>query len=544
MQRLEVGPHDHHSVFSTWEISYRDISSQCQGASRLLQLWSCLDANDLWFGLFTPSIARHAGAKDLMPKWLNELARDEFEFLDCISHLLKYSFIMRLSDSGGYSMHSLVHVWARTLLEENSLADFIVLAILIVGSAVPSYWEADSWTLRRRLLPHADRCRRMVLNNGEKGYDWQAGSNAYKNTDPRSQHLLEAVNNLGNLFTDLGELGKAEELYRLALTRITEALGPDNLSTTDIIDDLGDLYYAQCKYEEAENLYVRALAMKQKSLGLRHPSTLDTNTRLAQLYHSQCRLDVSNQIYLRVLSDCEEALGSQHPSTLSTMINMGRLYQDQGFLDKAESMYRHALVTFESIHGPKSLIELSAISNLGHLLSYQGRLEDAMKMCREAMEGLERVLGLNHPSTLESLLDLGGLYIHQGSLEDAKKMYQQALIGYEECFGYDHLSTLSTRRSLAVVLLEEGRLAEAKSMFDSARIGLEGLLGADHPATQTGLGDLALALKSFREQNRPDFVQREIAYSNLNSIGNPSMKVPIFIPSLRFNRRTRTEKLD
>ena len=42
--------------------------------------------------------------------------------------------------------------------------NFVVLAILIVGFAIPTESEREYWLLQQRLLLHADRCIRQLYN--------------------------------------------------------------------------------------------------------------------------------------------------------------------------------------------------------------------------------------------------------------------------------------------------------------------------------------------------------------------------------------------
>jgi tetratricopeptide (TPR) repeat protein len=53
---------------------------------------------------------------------------------------------------------------------------------------------------------------------------------------------LDTVNNLGNLYTNLGRLDEAEKMYQRALQGKEKAWGPEHTSTLDTVNNLGNLY--------------------------------------------------------------------------------------------------------------------------------------------------------------------------------------------------------------------------------------------------------------------------------------------------------------
>ena len=68
-----------------------------------------------------------------------------------------------------------------------------------------------------------------------------------------------AVNNLGNLYADQGNLVEAEAMYRRALEGYEKAWRPEHISILDTINNLGNLYTSQGKLAEAEEIYRRTL---------------------------------------------------------------------------------------------------------------------------------------------------------------------------------------------------------------------------------------------------------------------------------------------
>ena len=73
-------------------------------------------------------------------------------------------------------------------------------------------------------------------------------------------------------------------MYLRALVGKEKAWGPDHTSTLDTVNNLGNLYADLGRLDEAEKMYLRALVGKEKAWGPDHTSTLDTVNNLGNLY--------------------------------------------------------------------------------------------------------------------------------------------------------------------------------------------------------------------------------------------------------------------
>lgn len=146
--------------------------------------------------------------------------------------------------------------------------------------------------------------------------------------------------NLGFVFTEAGEYGKAEIYYRRA-----NRLNPGN---REAYLGLGVALESQGRWEEAEQAFRQGLAKNPRSASLRY--------NLAWLYQSRGRLDLAEREYLLAISS--------RPGHLPSILNLGMLYHQQGRMEKAGLTYRRALDIDPNL--PEALF------NLGLLYSQQG----------------------------------------------------------------------------------------------------------------------------------------------------------------------------
>jgi hypothetical protein len=124
------------------------------------------------------------------------------------------------------------------------------LTLMCVVPKIPMSDERNSSILQRRLLQHATRQERFILEGkvGNKGMELE----------------LELI---CSLYSDQGKLVEAEAIYIRTLQGKEEALGPKHTSTLDTVYNLGVLYSNQGKLVQAEAMYIRALQGYEGVLG-------------------------------------------------------------------------------------------------------------------------------------------------------------------------------------------------------------------------------------------------------------------------------------
>lgn len=172
--------------------------------------------------------------------------------------------------------------------------DFLMLAFLVIGFAVPSNAEREYWLSQQRLIPHAEHCTRQSHHIGIGDTTEYSESN-------------DAFHNLGVLYADQGKLVEAEKMYQRALDGKERAWGAEHTSTLDTVNSLGNLYKDQGKLAEAEKMYQRALDGYGKTLGPNHTSTLRTVNNLRLLNASRGEPMKAEEIHRQALDRNGEA---------------------------------------------------------------------------------------------------------------------------------------------------------------------------------------------------------------------------------------------
>ena len=239
-----------------------------------------------------------------------------------------------------------------------------------------------------------------------------------------TKNLAGAMNNLAQLYGDVGRDAEAEPLYMRALAIMEKAVGVDSVDIAPELNNLAALYQRQLRYVEAEPLFKRALALSEKQLPANHP-------------------------------DIGRALN-----------NLATCYEKQDRHAEAEALTRRALALYEKVAGPESPAVATLLSNLGQIVKVEGREAEAEPLIKRSLAIREKVLGRDHPDVARSLNNLGDLYQRESRFAEAEPLFKRALAIREQAVGPDHPDTTASVNNLASLYSAEGRTADAIPLME------------------------------------------------------------------------------
>src|SRR5438477_460051 len=229
------------------------------------------------------------------------------KFLESIKELASYSLISIDTENQVYSIHPLVHTWARHRASpaEQRGAQSCVLQILAL--AVNDDYSAEAYAFRRSLLPHIDESRTDAMNH-------------------------DIADKLQKVYFEAQRLRAAEEMQRLVMEARRKMLGDDHPETLTSMSNLSCTYTYQGRWKESEGLDLQIIAARRRLLGFDHPDTLTSMSKLAYTYRNQGRLKEAEELGLQVMKARKRLLGVDHPDTLKSMANLACTYWNQGRL--------------------------------------------------------------------------------------------------------------------------------------------------------------------------------------------------------------------
>ncbi len=260
----------------------------------------------------------------------------------------------------------------------------------------------------------------------------------------------------------LGDAGKYSEAIPLAEAMLANMeKGPPTKNLAGAMNNLAQLYSDVGRDAEAEPLYMRALAIMEKTVGVDSVGIAPELNNLAALYQRQLRYAEAEPLFKRALLLSEKQLPANHPDIGLALNNLATCYYKQDRHAESEALTRRALALYEKVAVPESPAVATLLSNLGQIVKVQGRYAEAEPMIRRSLAIHEKVQGVNHPDVARSLNNLGDLYQRQQRFAEAEPIFKRALAIREQAVGPDHPDTAASVNNLASLYQAEGRAADA-----------------------------------------------------------------------------------
>ena len=276
---------------------------------------------------------------------------------------------------------------------------------------------------------------------------------------PSSAQGLGAQSARINALSGAGKYSEAIPLAEAMLAKLEK--GPPTRDLAGALNNLAQLYGDVGRDAEAEPMFKRAIAIMEKTVGLDSVDIAPELNNLAALYQRQQRFAEAEPLFKRALALSEKQLSPTHPDLGRALNNLATNYEKQERHAESEALTRRALALYEKVAGPESPAVATLLNNLGQIVKAEGRYDDAEPMIKRSLAIREKVLGQTHPDVARSLNNLADLHQREGRYADAEPLFKRALAIREAAVGPDHPDTAASVNNLASLYQAEGRAADA-----------------------------------------------------------------------------------
>ena len=615
LSRFQKGDNIYMNVYSSFEINFRGLqnkgTTEAQDATQLLQMFSffhrenirmdfltkiatypIIESEELkktetrqqamkaisktktWTDIFKNMALELAmfAYKERTPPVLPHLFRNssefeqfgEFRLLAALNELTQLSLLTYNEVNDSYSMHPVVHTWARerpefSAIEQavwceaaaTALAQCILLPPLANG-------EADE-RLRHELLPHIDHVRERQKEIDQRISEAQKSrrTNLLLSKPKMSRTQVAQLARFSRVYAQAGRWGEAKELQLIVKNFCSDVLGEEHPTTMKIKLALSGTNWQLGRGSEAAELQVRVLQVYSTSLGEDHPDTLKVMDVLGESRWQQGRYTDSEKLHERALRGMIEVLGADHVDTLKAMDNLGRAHATHWRTGKARELHSKAIAGMRKNKelGPTHLETLTAMNNMamtymeygGDAHSSKFELEHAHQLLLEVIKAREVKLGKEHPYTLWAMANLARIKCAQGNLAEAEADIRNGLGIAERNLGARHIGTLFGKLYLGDVLVKQNRLADAEKLLVEVADGHRNTNVANNGEHPDRLKALELLSTCYQLQGRLDesLVVCGHAIEGLIALGghaHPYMKIlrdkHVILQSLRENSQS------
>lgn len=391
-----------------------------------------------------------------------------------LKELTSMSLITHHPRNDSYSIHPLVHTWARERPQMStaeqavwcqSAATTITQCILLPPLGAT---ELDE-DLRRDLVSHVDhvqKCQeeirsRIAENQKSRNRLWPVSAPRFG----RGQALRCAKFSL--VYSQCGRWDEAEKLQLAVRDFVCSMLGMEHPTTIEILLALSGTYWSQSRGNEAAELQDQVLKACLSSLGEDHRKTLKVMDTLGVSRCYQGRFKDALPLHEKAIKGMTKTLGADHKDTLIAIDNLGRVYHRYFRYDEARKSHTRAVDGMKRVLGPTHLDTLVAKHSLA--MTYLELGEEFLVTAHELMlyvvEQRKKKLGKENPYTLCSVCNLARIKNTLGYSDEAEGIMRAALPIAERNLGENHFGPLAGKAQLAQILVSQRRYNEAESIF-------------------------------------------------------------------------------
>ncbi|KAK1756233.1 hypothetical protein QBC47DRAFT_342927 [Echria macrotheca] len=446
------------------------------------------------------------------------------------AELSRLSLVIRNEHNNTYSMHPLVHVWARERPRER-LADghrrqvrlidkalFAEMTGRLISASIllpPLGVSEKDEEYHISLLPHIEhvqqhltattagmetkRRKSSISAPTHSFYSWITSLAPSLAPDPV---LLRMHAKFAFVYFKCGHFSRAESLLEPVVKTLTQSLGPQDPKTINASLFLSTVYWRLGRPVDAASLQESVLNSCKSHLGPSHPSTLRAMAELGKTRWQQGQYSAARDLQVAVLHDLTETrkLGMRHPEVLDAMDNLGltvhKFWEEHDF-EEAFRLHSHAAEGMAEVHGThheRTLFAKENMCRVAVLLGEKKRLALAEEMMAEVLSVRRKRLGKEHPLTLLAMVNMAIVWSALGEFEEAERLISVGLPVAIQDFGEEHIGTLFGKQTLACVVAQRGRHAEAEALLRKvadAQKRMASQRGDYHPDRLASLIELA-----------------------------------------------------
>ena len=416
--------------------------------------------------------------------------------------LRSFALISYDGKDDSFSLHPVVHSWARDRLETKAQTDWAQAAINVLADSIllpPRDAGEAHEEYRRDILVHLDRC---LDARSVEVLDYDVWLGGFKLPLMLVLHpsllyvfrrQVETAAKFGYVYLERGHFNKAVPLLSKAKDALIQSRGHSNSYTMLAMLALAKAYWGLGRLDEGVALQTAVVDARTKILGQQKAETLSAMNELGRSYWLNGQYHEALELQTRTLQLVEPALGPTHDSTLTAMDNIGVTYGSWQRYAESRDMHRRVLNERTKTIGHTHLHTLETMNNLAMALMDLGDLEQASELMDQVYTQRKTKLGKEHPYTLWALCNLAKVKSQMNLFAEAEEILVGGIAAAKRSLGEDHLGVLMGEGELARIYARQERLSTRVIQL------LEESRGLGHPDTVYALFKLAQLYELRRE---------------------------------------------
>lgn len=270
---------------------------------------------------------------------------------------------------------------------------------------------------------------------------------------------------LGELYENMGDILKAEEMCLQSLNLHQSHIGENNNAAAGCLNKLGKLNQNFGRLIKSKKFYIKALAI-QRNLSRDEENISKISTivnNLGMLYQMMGNLPKAKKYLEKSLEIGQNLFGESHSTVASTMNNLGTVYFVIGDFTKAEELYLKSLKIRQEIFGENHSFVATSINNLGSVYLKMGKLLKAEDFFLKSLKIELKLFGENHKDVLTTMSDLGTLYLAMNNFPKSTEFFMKSMRITQNIFGENHSAGFLLLNNIGMLYEKMGSLEKAKN---------------------------------------------------------------------------------
>jgi len=289
-------------------------------------------------------------------------------------------------------------------------------AIVKFEQALKLYREAGDHTREARALNNIGKVY-SDLGEKQKALEYYSQSLPLRRAVRDRGGEATTLNNIGGVYHDLGEKQKALEYYNQSLP-LFRAVG-DRSGEAATLTNIGLVYSALGEKQKALEYYTQSLALR-RAVGDRRGEAATLN-HIGNVYADLGEKQKALEYYSQSLP-LRRATGDRGGEA-ATLNNIGLVYSELGEKQKALDYYSQSLPLLRAVGDRRG--EAITLTNIGRVYSELGEKQKALDYYSQSLP-LSRAVG-DRSGEAYTLTNIGRVYSELGEKQKALDYYSQSL---------------------------------------------------------------------------------------------------------------------
>ncbi|KAK6527448.1 hypothetical protein TWF694_004437 [Orbilia ellipsospora] len=447
-KRVGKGSYEH-TLSTVWTLSLEQLSGE---AATLQNLLAFLDPDKIH-----ESMLLEGGMEISDPDF--EFLKDEMDFADAKTPLLRSALVDRFYETGTLSIHRLVQeAIVRRLSSSGLNGKYIDAVIILLSNGFPNSWNTvtshqfTAWSKCEICLPHVSflmkQCERLKVKPSD--------SKAY----------CELIFRTAWYLYEREQYDQARDFMKqgfLHLDQTHELTYAGALMLLGLIDlDTNNMKAALDSFNKALDIRLRLLHPDDAFIASSLNALSIAYTEIGNIDDALAAGNKAIDIRLRTKSD---RIGNSYSNMASTLLRMGKPDEAEEMLKRCPSLKDFTDETFLSTGNPRFSGDMVLLAKIR---IKQGRLDDAIRLSSKALDFRQSMLG-SGLKTCDSLYQVASLLHIRGDLNLACNLLEQSIISADK-MSYGAGYSTRSRYKLAQILEQIGLTEHSIQYMKSAEV--------------------------------------------------------------------------